>query len=66
MNFPLLGCNVIDTNTNEIVDWIEPFETITVNGLHIGIIGAIGQDLESSILQSCIEGIEFVNPELKR
>lgn len=62
MDFPLLGCNVIDTNTNEIVEWLEPFETITVNGLHIGIIGAIGQDLESSILQSCIQGIEFVDP----
>ncbi len=62
MDFPLLGCNVIDEDSGLLVDYLKPYTTITVEGLHIGIIGVIGDGLESSILQSNIQGVDFVDP----
>ncbi|HPY79976.1 MAG TPA: Ig-like domain-containing protein [Bacilli bacterium] len=62
MNFPLLACNIIDTTTNQPVDWVEPYTTITKNGVRIGIVGAIGQGLTTSILAPNVAGLSFANP----
>lgn len=62
MNFPLLACNIVDKNTYEPVDWIQPYTTITRNGVHIGIVGAIGQGQTSDILASNVAGLKFVDP----
>lgn len=62
MNFPMLACNIIDESTNEPVDWIEPYTTITRNGVHIGIIGSIGEGQTGSILASNVRGLDFANP----
>ena len=61
--FPLLACNIIEDSTQQPVDWVEPFTTITKNGVHIGIIGAIGEGITSDILASNVEGLTFANPE---
>ena len=62
INFPLLACNIIDTTTNQPVDWVEPYTTITKNGVRIGIVGAIGQGLTTSILAPNVAGLSFANP----
>lgn len=61
--FPFLACNIIENDTNQPVDWVEPFTTITRNGVHIGIIGAIGEGITSDILSSNVKGLTFANPE---
>lgn len=62
-NFPFLACNIIDTSTNEPVDWAEPYTTITRNGIRIGIIGAIGEGITNAILASNVRGLNFANPD---
>src|SRR5690554_3663644 len=48
-NFPLLGANIIDKRTNERPEFIDSHVIIERNGLNVGIIGVIGDGLESSI-----------------
>ncbi len=62
MNFPMLACNIIEDETGNVVEWVKPYTTITRNGVHIGIIGSIGEGLTSSILAANVEGLTFVNP----
>lgn len=58
-NFDFLASNIIDTNTNKEVDWVKPFTTLTKNGVNIGLIGAIGEGITSSILSSNVKGLKF-------
>ena len=62
MNFPMLACNVVNKNTYEPVDWLEPYTTITRNGVHIGIVGAIGKGQTSDILASNVQDLTFIDP----
>lgn len=48
-NFPLLGANVIEKSTNKRPEFIDSHTIIERMGLKIGIIGVIGDNLESSI-----------------
>ena len=64
MNFPLLACNIYDENNLEYIDtWVKPYTTITRNGLHIGIVGAIGEGQTSDICSKYVENLSFVNPD---
>ena len=61
-NFPFLACNIVNKTTYQPVDWIQPYTTITRNGVHIGIIGSIGQGQTSSILATNVKDVTFANP----
>ncbi len=61
-SFPFLACNIIDKESNKNVDWVQPYTTITRNGVHIGIIGAIGQGITTSILASNVKDLSFYDP----
>lgn len=61
-NFPFLGANIIDKNTNELPEYVEPYTIIERGGLTIGIIGYIGYGLESDIATKMIENYEFLKP----
>ena len=60
-DFPFLGANIYDKRTGEMVDWLEPYTIVEVDGIKIGIIGIIGE-LESSIMASHVADYDFVNP----
>ncbi|MFW6284845.1 MAG: bifunctional metallophosphatase/5'-nucleotidase [Bacillota bacterium] len=60
--FPLLGANVIDDETGEIPENIDPYTTFERSGRTIGVIGTIGHGLESSIAPSMVEGYTFEDP----
>lgn len=62
MNFPMLACNIYNVASDTPVDWVEPYTTITKNGVHIGVIGAIGKGLTSSIISKNVAGLEFKDP----
>jgi len=61
-NFPLLAVNAFYKGTETIPAGIEPYTVINKGSLNIGVIGAIGADLESSIATSMVEDYEFRNP----
>ncbi len=62
-DFELLGANIIDDETGEIPQNIDPYTVMEKGGRTIGIIGTIGYGLESSISPSAVEGYTFVDPE---
>ena len=57
-NFPTLGINVLDKNTNTRVDYLSPSTTFMRGNAKIGVIGAIGNCL-SSISSSKVQGVYF-------
>ena len=59
-NFPFLGCNIYDKSTNKIAEGTKPYTIIKRGGLSIGIVGYIGETLESSISPNFIKNHEFV------
>ena len=58
-NFPFLGANIMDKTTGLIAGFAEPYTMIERQGVRIGIIGIIGDTLESSILPSAITNYDF-------
>ncbi len=60
--FPIICCNIYEKATNKPVDWCEPFTIVEKSGVKIGIIGAIGSTLESSIATSMVAPYDFVDP----
>ena len=59
---PFLASNIIYTESRDNVEWVKPYTTITRNGVHIGIIGCIGQGITNSILATNVKGLTFDNP----
>lgn len=57
-NFPTLGINIIDKNTNKRASYVDASTTYTVNNIKFGIIGAIG-DCYSSISGSKVKDVTF-------
>ena len=60
--FPIICCNVYEKETNEPVDWVDPYTVVEKAGVKIGIIGAIGVGLEDSIAYSMVKDYEFKDP----
>ena len=58
--FPFLGINIYDRETDQRVDYCEPSVIVEKSGIQIGIIGAMG-DCYSSIAADHTKGIYFVN-----
>lgn len=61
-NFPFLACNILNKSDNQLADFATPYTTITRDGLRIGIIGAIGEGLTSSILATNVKDVTFARP----
>ncbi len=57
-NFPLLGINIFDKDTNERVEYCKASVTVDLGKIQVGIIGAVG-DCYSSISSDKVEGIYF-------
>lgn len=60
-NFPFLSCNIAYKSNNELLDWVEPYTIIENNGNKIGVIGAIGSKLTSSINGNMIKDYVFLD-----
>ena len=61
-DFPLLGANVYAKATNQRLPWLQDYEIFEREGLKIGVIGVIGNGLESSIAYPMVQDYEFKNP----
>ncbi|MDY0210768.1 MAG: InlB B-repeat-containing protein [Acholeplasma sp.] len=60
-NFPILASNAFYENSTNSIEHIDPYTIIERGQVKVGIIGTIGDGLESSIAQSRIDGYEFVD-----
>jgi 2',3'-cyclic-nucleotide 2'-phosphodiesterase/3'-nucleotidase len=60
-DFPILGANVINGATGKPADFLLPYTMIQRQGVRIGIVGTIGEYLESDILTSALAGHYFDN-----
>ncbi len=59
-NFPLLGINILDKQTQQRANFADASVLIERSGIQIGIIGTIGASLESSILTSAVMNYDFI------
>lgn len=60
-NFPFLGANIIEKSTGERVDYLDAYTIIQRGNLKVGIIGAIGKDLEDDIATPMIQDYDLVD-----
>lgn len=56
--FPFLAINIFDRESNERVDYCQPSTLIELNGITVGVIGAMG-DCYSSIAPDKVEDVYF-------
>ncbi len=59
-NFPLLGINILDKQSQVRASFADASILIERSGIQIGIIGTIGATLESTILTSAVMDYDFV------
>lgn len=60
-NFPLVNANIIENDTNELLDYTIPYEIVYKENLKVGIVSAIGVDQSSSILKPLMDPYSFTN-----
>lgn len=60
-DFPLLAANVINKNTGERPVNMKPYTIVEKKGIKVGIIGTIGDGLESSIASLRVKDYEFTS-----
>jgi 2',3'-cyclic-nucleotide 2'-phosphodiesterase (5'-nucleotidase family) len=60
-DFPFLAANIVYEDTQEPLSFTQPYITIEEYGVKIGVIGVIG-DVINSISASRVENIEFLDP----
>ncbi len=59
-DFSVLAANIVNKATLEPLPWTVPYTIIDVNGIRVGIIGVIG-DVINSISASRVEDVEFLD-----
>lgn len=59
--FPLLCANCKDLETGSLASWCVPYTVVERFGVKIGIIGVIGQNEESDILESNVRMYDFTD-----
>lgn len=57
--FPFLGANIIEKATGKLSTLADPYTLMDLGEVKVGIIGVIGQNLESSILPSAVAPYSF-------
>lgn len=58
-NFPILAANIFNKSTNTLIDKVVPYTILEKQGIKIGVIGIIGENLESSIATNMVKDYEF-------
>lgn len=58
-NFSVLGANVIDKRTKQIVKWLEPYYIKEIYGVKIGILGLVTSAMPYITMPEVRRGLEF-------
>jgi 2',3'-cyclic-nucleotide 2'-phosphodiesterase (5'-nucleotidase family) len=59
-DYPFLAANIINKTTDEMMDWTQPYTIVETSGVKVGIIGIIG-DVINSISASRVADYEFAD-----
>ncbi len=60
-NFPWVCCNLAESETGELVDWVLPKLMLDVDGIKIGVVGIITPATKSMSFPKNVKGLEFWN-----
>ncbi|MCB5261436.1 MAG: 5'-nucleotidase C-terminal domain-containing protein [Candidatus Cloacimonetes bacterium] len=63
-DFPILSCNVIDTNTGEIPYYARPYIIVNKLGMRIGILGVTTTDTKQMSFPENIKNIDFLDEKV--
>lgn len=61
-NYPYLGCNIYEKESNTRVDWTNDYTIVTREGINIGIVGWIASSCVDDIATSIISPYTFISP----
>jgi len=61
--FPVLGANVMDQGTNNLLPGLKPYVVINYNGFKVGILGIVNPNTQSLVPKTCLEGIVISDPK---
>ena len=64
-NFPFLATNIVDENTGEAPDWVQPSAVFRINGIKVGVIGAGLENTPELVSAGATAGLKFL-PEADR
>lgn len=59
-NFPVLAANIVDEETGEVVDYVEPYLIKEFDGIKVGIIGVTTVDTKTLTPEEATEGLTFL------
>lgn len=60
-NFPILSANIVNKETGELVDYVQPYVIIEKMGVNIGVIGLTTVDTKLMSFPDNIKGIDFLD-----
>jgi 2',3'-cyclic-nucleotide 2'-phosphodiesterase/3'-nucleotidase len=60
--FPFLAANVLVQGTNQQPSYLDPWTTVTVGGVKLGIIGLLTTETPNIVIASATVGLEFQDP----
>ncbi|MDX9772697.1 MAG: bifunctional UDP-sugar hydrolase/5'-nucleotidase [Bacteroidales bacterium] len=61
LTFPLLASNIIETSTNEIPDFAQPYIIKEIDGVKVGIIGLASLSTPTSTFPTNVKDYQFTN-----
>lgn len=61
-NFPFLGCNIYEKESNSLPEGVKPYQIVERGGLKIGIVGYMGYGNEVDISVEHVKDYEFKAP----
>lgn len=61
-DFPFLGCNIFEKETNELVDFVDPYVIFERDDYKFAVVGYMGYGLEDSIATNMIKDYYFDDP----
>jgi len=62
MNFPLLACNIFYKGTKNRPDYLKPYAIVSKGEYKVGIIGAVQENIGTSILRSISNNFDYLYP----
>ncbi len=60
-NFPWVCCNLAETETGELVDWVKPDLMLDVQGIKIGVVGIITPATKDMSFEKNVRGLDFLS-----
>jgi 2',3'-cyclic-nucleotide 2'-phosphodiesterase/3'-nucleotidase len=59
--FDLLGSNIREKDTGGVPGYLKPYKIINQNGIKIGVIGTVSEELKEQTLEDNIKGLDITN-----